>query len=123
PWVHGDEAAPLLTAGPDSLCLRSSVPVRRRLDEVDSLFDVGQGETHSFQLSWFPSYQATPAGLDVEGELDRTVQSWNEWAGRMQYEGKHRDAVMRSVLTLKALTFSPTGAIVAAPTSSLPEEI
>jgi GH15 family glucan-1,4-alpha-glucosidase len=90
---------------------------------VTALFDVARGEAHTFQLAWFPSHEAQPAELDVAGELARTEDYWTEWAGRMTYEGKYRDAVMRSVLTLKALTFAPTGAIVAAPTSSLPEEI
>jgi GH15 family glucan-1,4-alpha-glucosidase len=123
PWVRGDGVAPLLTAGPDSLCLRSSVALDREPGAVTALFDVARGEAQTFQLAWFPSHEAQPAALDVASELERTEEFWTDWAGRMTYDGKHRDPVMRSVLTLKALTFEPTGAIVAAPTSSLPEEI
>jgi len=123
PWIHGDPTSPQLTAGADALCLRGTVPLGREDAALNARFEVKKGEVQTFQLSWFPSHLAVPAPLDVARELQRTEGFWTEWADRMTYKGKHRDAVMRSLLTLKALTFAPTGAIVAAPTASLPEEI
>ncbi len=123
PWMTGSARVPVMTAGPDSLCLYSSAELHVGSGEVSALFDVTQGEEYSFQLAWFPSHEAPPSEFDPQEELRRTDEHWNRWARRNVYSGRYRDAVMRSLLTLKALTFEPTGAIVAAPTSSLPEEI
>jgi GH15 family glucan-1,4-alpha-glucosidase len=122
-WITPDEEGVTLTSGPDSLRLRGDrLPVvdgeRLRLEHT-----LRKGERIRFQLVWFPSHEAAPAALDVDAERARTIDVWNEWAGRCRYQGRYRDAVIRSLITLKGLAYAPTGAIVAAPTAGLPEEI
>ncbi|NUR30886.1 MAG: glycoside hydrolase family 15 protein, partial [Catenulispora sp.] len=124
PWVQsrgGQEVS--LTAGPDALHLRSTVPVATEPGLVSATFTVAAGESAAFVLSWSPADQAIPAALDPLRALADTEAYWRDWAGRCAYQGRWRDAVRRSLLTLKALTYAPTGAIVAAPTTSLPEEL
>jgi GH15 family glucan-1,4-alpha-glucosidase len=84
---------------------------------------VSAGERVPFQLSWFPSHEAPPPAVDPVGMISSTEDWWAEWSGRCQYEGPFREEALRSLITLKALTYEPTGAIVAAPTTSLPEEL
>src|ERR1019366_125284 len=86
-------------------------------------FVVREGERVPFALSWVPSHLGAPAEVDVDAALQHTREFWTEWAGRCTYSGRYRDAVVRSLITLKALTYEPTGGIVAAPTTSLPEDI
>ncbi|QHC58171.1 glycoside hydrolase family 15 protein [Rathayibacter sp. VKM Ac-2760] len=125
PWVRqeGTEADPLLVAvaGPDAVVVRG---VRlAATDHVHSAeFDVAPGETVDLSMAWFPSHQRAPKVLDVDRALERTVRWWTEWAGTIRYDGPYRDAVVRSLLTLRALTDDQTGGIVAAATTSLPEE-
>jgi GH15 family glucan-1,4-alpha-glucosidase len=84
-------------------------------------FTVSEGQKISFDLTWYPSHEEEPAPVNVEAAMEKTEKWWREWSGRCTYEGKWRDAVVRSLITLKGLTFLPTGGIVAAPTTSLPE--
>src|SRR6188768_2379452 len=104
--------------------LRGTVPVR---SELLLRFDYGlairAGQRISFVLTWHRSYEPVPAKIDPLDALRNTVRYWTRWASRCEYRGEWRDAVMRSLITLKALTHRPTGGIVAAPTTSLPEEI
>jgi GH15 family glucan-1,4-alpha-glucosidase len=123
PWVKPEDGFVSMIAGPDALHLRSSIAVRTTLKRVSALFSVKQGEEVAFVASWAPSDQPAPAALDPKRALAETEAYWREWSGRCTYRGKWRDAVLRSLITLKALTYSPTGGIVAAPTTSLPEEI
>ncbi len=128
PWVHrtadaeGQEVISAV-AGPDMLVLRGERLPRstghRHVDE----FDVTQGETVTYSATWFPSWQRIPAALDAGTRLSETIAQTSAWVERICYQGPYRDLVVRSLLVLRMLTHSVTGGIVAAPTSSLPEEI
>src|SRR5262245_20076396 len=123
PWVRADGDAISLIAGPDALHLRSSVAVNTTATRVSALFTIQQGKTVTFVASWAPSDRGLPEAIDPSKALAQTEMYWRDWAGRCTYQGRWRDEVLRSLLTLKALTYGPTGGIVAAPTASLPEEI
>jgi GH15 family glucan-1,4-alpha-glucosidase len=110
-------------AGPDALILRGPLALSQQGRRVASLLQVRQGDRIPMQLTWFPSHEQPPAGSDVEQMLSATESHWRGWADRCAFQGRWRDPVVRSLLTLKAMTFAPTGGIVAAPTTSLPEEI
>jgi len=110
-------------AGPDALILRGPLALRQEGRRVSSLLQVRKGDRIPMQLTWFPSHEEPPAPVDAAQSLAATDAFWREWAGRCTYQGRWRDAVLRSLLVLKAMTYAPTGGIVAAPTTSLPEEI
>jgi GH15 family glucan-1,4-alpha-glucosidase len=122
PWVHQSEGILLLTAGPDTLELTSSVSVEGENMKTVAEFSVNEGERESFVLNYRPSHAATRAAIDAEQSLIETEGSWKEWSGRCTYRGRWRDSVARSLITLKALTYKPTGGLIAAPTTSLPEK-
>jgi GH15 family glucan-1,4-alpha-glucosidase len=125
PWVRQADGAHHLIAGPDMLTLRSSVADRREFGTVSSRFQVRHGECVAFVLSWKPSHEPADPPIDPGQATYQTTLWWQQWAGRCKYEsdGHYREAVVRSLITLKALTYEPTGGIVAAPTTSLPEHI
>jgi GH15 family glucan-1,4-alpha-glucosidase len=123
PWVVRHDGAVTMVAGPDALHLRSSVEVTTTASRVSALFVLKQGETATFVMSWTQSDRPTPDAIDPLAALGRTEAYWRGWSSRCTYEGRWRDAVLRSLIILKALTYAPTGGIVAAPTTSLPEEI
>ncbi|MFI7388752.1 glycoside hydrolase family 15 protein [Streptomyces sp. NPDC049813] len=125
PWVRRSDGHRVAVAGPDAAWLRS-VPEVHTWGEsfgTHSEFTVAAGETVAFVLTWHPSHEPRPALIDPHEALRHSLADWQAWADRCRYEGPHRDAVLRSLLTLKALTYAPTGGMVAAPTTSLPEEI
>ena len=122
PWVHRSGGGVLLTAGPDTLELSSSVAVEGENLHSMAKFCVNAGERESFVLNYHPSHVATPGTVDAERALTETLGLWHEWSSRCSYQGRWRDAVARSLITLKALTYKPTGGLIAAPTTSLPEQ-
>jgi GH15 family glucan-1,4-alpha-glucosidase len=124
PWVRHDAPGRwTAVAGPDSLWLDTPVDVRGVADRTAAEFDVGAGEAVPFVLTWSPSYRPPPRPVDAAHSLEQTLGFWREWIGRCSYDGRYADAVRRSLLTLKALTYAPTGGIAAAATTSLPEQI
>ena len=123
PWVRNLDGALVAVAGPDAVSVRTPIELVGRNLRTYSEFQVREGERIPFVLTWFPSHQALPEPVDAEAALDDTVEYWEEWASHCTLDGRWRDAVVRSLLTLKALTYAPTGGIVAAATTSLPEEI
>jgi GH15 family glucan-1,4-alpha-glucosidase len=123
PWVRRIDDARVATAGPDALCLRTPVDVHGEAMSTVADFVVGPGDRVPFVLTWFPSHEALPEPVDAEVALAETESFWLEWADADQQPGPHHEDVHQSLLVLKALTYAPTGGIVAAPTTSLPERI
>jgi GH15 family glucan-1,4-alpha-glucosidase len=121
PWVRKREDALTMTAGPDALCLRGDIDVHGEGLATVGRFDVAAGERRALALTWFPSHQALPEALDPADALHETEAWWRAWSARCQDQGPWREAVGTSLRVLKALTYGPTGGIVAAPTTSLPE--
>jgi len=123
PWVRRRDGRIAAVAGPDSLWLDTPVTLTGRNMAHHASFRVAAGEHVPFVLTWHPSHEGPPERADAAAELALTTRFWRDWAFRCTYEGPHRDAVVRSLITLKALTYAPTGGIVAAATTSLPEDI
>ncbi|WP_371550596.1 glycoside hydrolase family 15 protein [Streptomyces sp. NBC_00554] len=125
PWMRRADGHRVAVAGPDAVWLRSEPPVHTwgKDFRTHSEFTVAEGEKVAFVLTWHPSHRPRPALCDPFEALRTSVEDWQAWSARCRYDGPHRDIVMRSLITLKALTYEPTGGIVAAPTTSLPEEL
>jgi GH15 family glucan-1,4-alpha-glucosidase len=124
PWVKRTEDGALLAiCGPDMTVLRT--PIETRGEDLTTVadFEVGEGETVPFVLTYGPSHLPVPKPIDPAYALQETEDFWIEWCSRCTYRGDNADLVMRSLITLKALTYGPTGGIVAAPTTSLPEKL
>jgi GH15 family glucan-1,4-alpha-glucosidase len=124
PWVKRTEDGALLAiCGQDMTVLRT--PVETRGEDLTTVaeFEVSAGETNPFVLTYGPSHLPLPKPIDPAQALEDTEAFWTDWCSRCTYEGENRDLVMRSLITLKALTYEPTGGIVAAPTTSLPEKL
>ncbi|MCQ4202631.1 glycoside hydrolase family 15 protein [Streptomyces sp. NPDC058783] len=124
PWVRRTDGHRVAVAGPDSAWLRSEPEVHTWGEDfgTHAEFTVAAGEKVAFVLTWHPSHEPRPPLIDPYVSLEHSVEDWREWAAHCRYDGPHRDAVVRSLITLKALTYKPTGGIVAAPSTSLPEE-
>ncbi|MBR0931811.1 glycoside hydrolase family 15 protein [Bradyrhizobium jicamae] len=126
PWVkkNPDGEGLLAICGHDMTVLRTPVETRGKDLTTVADFEVGAGETVPFVLTYGPSHLKVPAPIDPEGALKDTEEFWSEWSGRATFDGgRHHNLVTRSLITLKALTYAPTGGIVAAPTTSLPEKL
>ena len=125
PWVTSfpDGKGLQAVAGPDRVVLRSGVDVRGAEEATVADFTVHAGEVVDFELTWSRSHLDPPTAVDVDRELAATKQFWDQWSARCTCQGKHLALVKRSLLTLKSLSFTPSGAIVAAPTTSLPEQL
>jgi GH15 family glucan-1,4-alpha-glucosidase len=124
PWVRRDDEGLTAIAGPDAAYLRTPAETHGADGpSTRSEFTVHAGDRVPFVLTWRASHEPRPTPLDVERALADTQDVWLRWSAHSQIEGKYRDAVQRSLITLKALTYAPTGGIVAAATTSLPEQI
>ncbi|MFF3327231.1 glycoside hydrolase family 15 protein [Streptomyces sp. NPDC002889] len=123
PWVHKVDSRTVAVAGPDSVWLDTDAETYGEELTTYSDFTVAPGDRVAFTISWQPSHKEPPAVPEPEGALEATAGFWQEWVDQCTYHGPYREAVVRSLITLKALTYAPTGGIVAAPTTSLPEEI
>jgi len=121
PWVQTAHARLRATAGPDSVCISTPVPMRGIDFTTIAEFTVAAGESVPFELVYFPSHRSAPPKLDAVQACDETTSWWRRWSSRFSYDGPWRAEIERSLITLKALTFAETGGLVAAPTSSLPE--
>ena len=123
PWVHKHDGRTVAVAGPDSVWLDTSAETYGKALTTYADFTVAPGDRIAFTISWQPSHKEPPALPEPEQALELTEEFWREWVEQCTYHGPYREAVVRSLITLKALTYAPTGGIVAAPTTSLPEEI
>jgi GH15 family glucan-1,4-alpha-glucosidase len=123
PWIRRSAGDLLAVSGPDAL--RLSTPVETRNDGAcqTAEFVVTEGEQVPFVLTWFPSHEPEPPHLDPFYLISDAERWWRAWSERCTYEGEWREAVVRSLITLKALTYAPTGGVVAAPTTSLPAQL
>jgi GH15 family glucan-1,4-alpha-glucosidase len=122
PWVRKVGDVLVVTAGPDSLHVRADAPLRGEGMTTVGEFDVAAGQTLNFSLTWQPSHLAPATAIpDAQAIVADTERYWQAWSAKCTYTGEWRDAVLRSLLTLSALRDRTTGAIVAAPTTSLPE--
>ncbi|MGW8380324.1 glycoside hydrolase family 15 protein [Streptomyces sp. ODS28] len=123
PWVHKEDGRTAAVAGPDSVWLDTEAPTYGKDLTTYSDFTVGPGDRVALTISWQASHKDPPPLPDPEASLTATESFWREWVEHCTYHGPYREAVVRSLITLKALTYAPTGGIVAAPTTSLPEDI
>ncbi|HMK97431.1 MAG TPA: glycoside hydrolase family 15 protein [Acidimicrobiales bacterium] len=124
PWVVQTETGIRAVAGPDALEVACQVPLKGEHMRHRASFVVGEGDAVDFRLEWSPSYEE--AGRDVQGDeaLKSALEYWADWGGRLnKVHGDWEDMVQTSLVALKALTYAPTGGIVAAPTTSLPEDL
>lgn len=123
PWVTRIEDGIQAVAGPNLAVLRCSVPVHGENLKTVAEFCVNAGERLSFTLTYGVSYEAAPRAIEVDEALKETEAFWNKWSQRFKHKGRYSSVIERSLLTLKAMTFRPTGGVVAAATTSLPEFI
>jgi GH15 family glucan-1,4-alpha-glucosidase len=124
PWVQRlDDDTLLALGGPDGLTLRTPVDLQPAGMSHGAHFTVRAGDRVPFVLTWFPSNETLPKPVDPELALRETESFWRKWMDGCRYDGRYREAVHTSLLTLKALTYEPTGGILAAPTTSLPEQV
>ena len=125
PWVRRTDRHRVAVAGPDSVWMRGHPSIRSYGLDFATIaeFTVRAGDRVPIVLSWIPSHYTAPPRQDAEESLRETLDAWHEWATKIKYRGRYQHLVKRSMIVLKALTYQPTGGIVAAVTSSLPEQI
>jgi len=123
PWVEPAPDGVLATAGPDAFRLSTPLPLHVQDGTVGAEFVAVEGARERFTLTWHLSYEETPPVEDADSALARTEAWWREWSGRCAYQGPYREAVLTSLIALKAMTDERTGAVIAAPTTSLPEDL
>ena len=123
PWVRRRYGGLEAIAGPDALILHTAVETHGENLKTVAEFTVAKGDRVPFVLTWYASHEPPPREVDPEKALQETESYWSDWSKHCAHQGPWRDAVVRSLITLKGLTYAPTGGIVAALTTSLPEEI
>jgi GH15 family glucan-1,4-alpha-glucosidase len=124
PWVNRvDEETLSMVAGPHALALRTPVALKGEDMRTQGTFSVNAGEAVPFTLTYWPSHLPTPLGIGVEAAMAETEKFWRDWSGKAKINGRWKKPVLRSLITLKALSYRPTGGLVAAVTTSLPEQI
>jgi GH15 family glucan-1,4-alpha-glucosidase len=123
PWARRVGGDMSYVSGPDQVVLRTDVPVRGQDLSTVAEFTVREGEYVPFVLSWGESWQPPLEPPHAGAALEATLDTWRSWADRLRYNGRYRADVQHSLMVLKALTFAPTGGVVAAPTTSLPEKV
>jgi GH15 family glucan-1,4-alpha-glucosidase len=123
PWVRRVGGGLRMIAGPDSVCIHSAVKLQAKDMSHGARFTVAAGDRVPFVLTWKESHLPQPRPVDAEQALRDTETMWTQWVAHCHYDGEWRDAVIRSLATMKALTYEPTGGLVAAATTSLPEAI
>jgi GH15 family glucan-1,4-alpha-glucosidase len=123
PWVDRVVDGVQLQSGPNAFHLSTPLELGVDTDATTAEFEAREGARHHFVLSWYPSYEEAPPVEDADSALARTDAWWREWSGRCTYDGEYRDEVLTSLIALKAMTDETTGAVVAAPTTSLPEDL
>ena len=123
PWVRREAGRLHAVAGPDALVFASPIETHGRGPATVAEFTVEPGARVPFVLTWHPSFEPIPESPDPDAALRETCDWWTAWAGQASSDGPYREAVLRSLLTLKALTYGPSGGIVAAGTTSLPEDL
>ncbi|MGA3148056.1 MAG: glycoside hydrolase family 15 protein, partial [Acidimicrobiales bacterium] len=123
PWVRSTEGTLNAIAGPDGLSLWTPVHCKGQDLTTVAEFTVWEGQQIPFSLTWFPANEDPPRPVDAAYAIQDTELWWTDWAKQCTYQGEYREAVVRSLITLKALTYEPTGGIVAAATTSLPETL
>ena len=123
PWVRRVEGGVSAVAGPDCLSIHTDVPLRGENLTTVAEFTVGEGDRVPLVLTWHPYHERAPERIDPERTIRETDEWWRQWSAHCDYHGPWRQAVLRSLITLKALTYAPTGGIVASATTSLPEKL
>jgi GH15 family glucan-1,4-alpha-glucosidase len=123
PWLELASDGAVATAGPDTFRLSTPLPLEISDGIARSEFIVTEGARRRLTLTWHYSFEPAPMVEDADSALARTEQWWREWSGRCSYKGAYRDQVLTSLIALKAMTSETTGALVAAPTTSLPEDL
>ena len=123
PWVRRIPGGIRAVAGPDTVYCLSDIELHGENMHTVAEFTVAAGERVSFDFKWCSTYDCQPVKTDPERAVRETEEWWREWVGRCNYTGEWKEAVVRSLITLKALTYAPTGGIVAAATTSLPEAL
>ena len=123
PWARSRDGAHTFVAGPDGLELRTPAATRGEGLTTVADFSVEAGDRVPFTITWYPSHEQAPPPIDPFRAVDETEAWWGEWTSQCTYEGEWGEAVLRSLIVLKALTYAPTGGIVAAATTSLPEQL
>jgi GH15 family glucan-1,4-alpha-glucosidase len=121
PWVRKRDYGISAVSGPNAITFRTAVPLASKDYTTVGEFTINEGQSETFRMTGYPSNEDEPGDGDPLSKLSATEQRWRDWAGRCSCQGEWRDAVVRSLITLKALTYIPTGGIIAAPTTSLPE--